>query len=443
MMSVRCKRPGVILTDSGVMLIDLPDTPVKATPASKQGRWKRPHVETVGQAAAKRPRLVIRAPTPLSQVVQSVISRGPKPWKTTALKEPDPIYKHFKETGCGIRSKKTWLTYVRNITTVRKMCGGVTVLTLLQHPEATIKTVAVAVKSTKLSPHTHSSLLNALLATIRHALSCKSKASLKQTVAVLQKAHHDAHLLAEQGAITNTATERQQAGFMSYSQLCKVRDGLPLGSRERLLMASITFLPPPRNDLACCKLFSAPPGEEQLAQYLGNYMVLQPDPASSYVVYRMFKTRRWMGEVRVALPPALVQEILLSLKQQPRQWLFTLAKDVEKPYSNSSFSRWANFVLQKVCQNRFITLSLVRHSYSSWAQECYDISKCTDEGQKALCRQRLQAIARAMLHSTKQMLRYRFTMLEQGPAPVDNSTIHRPQAASKTPIVVQALPPCV
>lgn len=120
------KRPGVILADNGVMLIEVPDTPAaKATPKPRRA------VKTVAQAAAKRPRLV-RTPTPVNQVVKSVISMGPKPWKNTVLKEPDPIYKHFKGTGCGIRSRKTYTTYVRNLTTVRKICGGEVTLKLLQ-----------------------------------------------------------------------------------------------------------------------------------------------------------------------------------------------------------------------------------------------------------------------------------------------------------------------
>jgi hypothetical protein len=275
-------RPGVVITESGIMLIDIADTaPAAKTPASKPDKKT---VKTAAQAAAKRPRLVKAARTPVIQVVKSVIAMGPKPWKDTLLQEPDAIFKHLRETGCGLRSRKTWLTYYRNLATVRRMCGGVPVATLLQHPEATLKTVAAAVKSTGLSLHTHAGLLNAVLACMRHALPCKAKAAIKKATETIQKAHQEIHLQADQGAITNRASARQQAGYVSYPQLCAIRDKLEPGSRERLLLSFLTLIPPARNDLACCKLFAYPPSEQEA--YKGNYLVLQGK--ASYICYRLF-----------------------------------------------------------------------------------------------------------------------------------------------------------
>ena len=376
--------------------------------------------------------------TPLTS---GIAARQPKPWRAVAL-QPDPLFDKFVKTGCEVRSQKTWTTYIRNLTTVRKICGGAKVALLVQNVDAMVAKVAAAVQETGLSMYTHASLLNSMLAVIRHALPCEVKARIKSQTEKLQQAHKAVHLKADEPALQNCATDRQRAGHIGYTALCKIRDALPATSRERLLLSFLTIIPPGRNDLACCRIYCSPPKAED--PYKGNYIVLMhsgPKGSSSYICYRRFKTRRAMGEVRVSLPAVVVNIIEQSLKAQPRAWLFTLAKEPNKPYTNGSFSRWANYALQKVCHNKFITVSLVRHAYSSHAQEIYDVTKCKDEKSKALCRQRLQAIARAMMHSTNQMVRYRFTMLESGlPAPVDTSKIQRPAAPGNTPISVQLLP---
>ena len=423
-----------MLTEDGGMLITLPDvSPMKPTPPAP--RNKKPAKQSVKQAAAQRPKLV-KTPTPLTS---GIAARQPKPWKDVVL-QPDPVFDKFLRTGCGVRSRKSWNTYIRNLTTVRKICGGAKVALLLQNVDAMVAKVDAAVQHTGLSLYTHASLLNSVLAVIRHALPCEVKARIQKQTEKLQQAHKVVHLKADQPAITNCATDRQRAGFVSYTELCKVRDALPANSREKLLLSFLTYIPPGRNDVACCRIYRSPPTDAD--PFKGNYILLgSGQKGSSYICYRHFKTRRAMGEVRVSLPAVLVGIIEQSLKAQPRAWLFPLAKEPNKPYTNGSFSRWANYALQKVCHNKFITVSLVRHAYSSHAQEIYDVTKCKDDKSKALCRQRLQAVARAMMHSTNQMLRYRFTMLDSGlPAPVDRSKVQRPAAPSNTPISVQLLP---
>ena len=423
------------ITEDGGMLITLPDaSPMKATPPVAPRR-KKPAKESVKGAAKKRPKLV-KTPTPLTS---GIAARQPKPWKDIVLQH-DPVFDKFSKTGCGVRSRKSWTTYIRNLSTVRKICGGAKVALLVQNVDAMVAKVAAAVQETGLSMYTHASLLNSMLAVIRHALPCEVKARIKSQTEKLQQAHKAVHLKADQPALQNCATDRQRAGYIGYTELCKIRDALPATSRERLLLSFLTFIPPGRNDLACCRIYRSAPADEDV--YKGNYILLGSGPkGSSYICYRRFKTRRAMGEVRVSLPAVLAGIIDQSLKAQPRAWLFTLAKEPNKPYTNGSFSRWANYALQKVCHNKFITVSLVRHAYSSHAQEIYDVTKCKDEKSKALCRQRLQAVARAMMHSTNQMLRYRFTMLESGlPAPVDRNKIQKPATASNTPISVQLLP---
>jgi hypothetical protein len=214
-----------------------------------------------------------------------------------------------------------------------------------------------------------------------------------------------------------------QAGWMNLADVCAVRDGLQQGTKERLLLAMHTMIPPARNDLASVKILRTPPTEKDLQVYIGNYIVL-PAQGQALICYRVFKTMHSLGEVRVALPDRLVAEIESSLKTDQRSWLFTHRSDPTKPYSNVSFSRWANSALERVC-GRPITCTLLRHVYSTAAQESYDISKldCRDEAQVALYKSKLLGISRAMMHSTATFLKYKFAM---------NATTMRPAAVSMT-----------
>lgn len=200
-------------------------------------------------------------------------------------------------------------------------------------------------------------------------------------------------------------------------------------------MSFATYIQPSRNDLACVRIYRHLPSDEEMSQYKGNYVVLPGQAKHAFICYRVFKTMRSLGEVKVALLDTLVSEVETSLKLMTRQWLFTHCGDPTKPYSNSAFSRWAYAALEKVCK-RPVTCTLLRHIYSTAAQERYDLSKvdCHDEATIALYKSKLLSISKAMMHSAGTLLRYIFKLDGAGqPAPV-SSLVVRPVQRS-TPIV--------
>ena len=426
------RKSAVTLAD-GTMVFDLPDPGPPAL--IKAGMAQK----AVKEAAAKRPKLDVAA-SPMASVYKPATNNGQKPWKKVPLVSPDSIFDQLStySTGCGLTSKKTVQTYINNLTTARKMCGGQTVEGMLKDAQGTVDTIAAKVQRHGLSLWSHAAYLNSMLACIRHVLTCPQRAQpeVKRTVDIIQRAHKQVHLQASQPMIQNCATPRQQAGYLSYSELCKVRDSLKNGSREQLLVSFLTVIPCPRADLGSCRVYTKQPTPQELDSFKGQYMVLEGQP---HICYRMYKTRRSLGIVKVALPPAVVQQTKLCLSKTglkgPWQWLFPHARDVRHAYTNSSFSRWACLTLQRVCTNKYITLQLARHAYSSHAQAIYDVRKCKTEANRALCRQKLLQVARAMLHSPAQMLRYRFNTLGTGgPAPVDIDKMQqRPEGVANTP----------
>jgi hypothetical protein len=97
-----------------------------------------------------------------------------------------------------------------------------------------------------------------------------------------------------------------------------VRDGLAMGSTERLLLELHTYCLGRSREYAAVKLFTAEPSKEE-RQAWPNYIVLHPhDPMRSHLRLGSFKTRRHVGAYKVVLTPSLHQAIAASLRLQPR-----------------------------------------------------------------------------------------------------------------------------
>ena len=403
----------------GTLELSIPD-PTSPAPASTQPKTK-------GST-------LVRTPTPAAP------SRFKRPWSNTQLK-PCPLHKAL-QTGCGIRSAKTVALYCRNLAELRKICNGETCQTLLYHPDTTVRLLDRAATKCGWSKHYHCGLLSALLACIRHTVKCSSKAqpNTKACIAKLQAHHKQIQLLSQQPMIQNTATDREIAGFISYPQLCKVRDSLETGSRERLFLAMLTMIPPCRGgDMACVWIFNKEPSNKELSQYAGNYIVIsQQQP---HICWRQYKSKHSYGVVKVALPGSLLQEIEASLERTPRDWLFSMAHNSLEPYNRNAFSAWATCMLKRVIGNPYINVHLIRHAYVSHYHNLYDTSKLTDPAKIALYDQTLRQIARCMMHSLERAKQYVFKLVpETGlPQPLDNSKIHQPLRPSTSPIVLDLL----
>lgn len=153
----------------------------------------------------------------------------------------------------------------------------------------------------------------------------------------------------------NTPSLRQQLGYIPFEKLVEIRDGLKRGSLERLLLMMYTVIPPARNDYWRCQIVT--PGQEVLSD---NYLELGKNGAR--LILRKYKTSRTYGTLETELPRELFEEINLSLSIQPRIWLFA-RKDGEAYASSNSFNSWANRTLQRVTNNEFITLTILRNIF--------------------------------------------------------------------------------
>lgn len=195
-------------------------------------------------------------------------------------------------------------------------------------------------------------------------------------------------------------TERQSHGWVDFAEITRKRDALPLGSDARTLISVYSMVPPRRNDLWNCPIFSSDPPEGTK----GNYLVMRPKGPTTLVLQE-YKTAKQYNRVDEDLPEALVTEIKANLarrKPEGRGYLF-VAPNTNAPHKDDgTFSSWANALLKRTFRKP-LTLTLMRHSFIT----ALPVEKMTGM-------ERLE-IARKMGHSTDQQMGYRFVFRPETP----------------------------
>ena len=187
-----------------------------------------------------------------------------------------------------------------------------------------------------------------------------------------------------------------------------MRDSLPRGSRERLLLSCYSRILPVRCDLnrvavLMCPASAADLTEEQERSVTESNFVCLPSDKSklAVLVLREFKTAGSQRVWQHTLPGSLTQEIWQSLHAEPCKWLSTTKAG--QPYTTKNYSRWCCTVLQELFGRR---LTLMRHSYLT----AIDWNRLTISDKKQL--------AAAMCHSTETQQTYR----QQPPHPVQSAS---------------------
>ena len=222
----------------------------------------------------------------------------------------------------------------------------------------------------------------------------------------------------------NVPTERQRAGFVSYTDLQKVRRKLEVGSKERLLLSFYGgCIPPLRNDLHACAVQFFQCDDDEISkrallhQVTPNEILLPCDCSTPGVlILREFKSQDRIHPVLYtrSLGHELTKELRSSLHSNPRKYIFTESNS-GRPYTHSGFAMYARRTLQKLF-GKPCTLTLLTHSY---------ISHMLVYGQLTIRREQLAA---EMCHSPATQAQYQWIEPRQtmkGPSVVEHMTSPR------------------
>ncbi len=200
----------------------------------------------------------------------------------------------------------------------------------------------------------------------------------------------------EEKYLKNEPTNRQKDGYICYEDAVKIRNGLPDGSYERLLLTLYTDIPPVRSDFHDTKIYNSEPSNMSK----NNFIILKNNKGT--LVLNDYKTSKKHGTITIDLPNETLKQLNLSLKKEPREYLF-LSTSTKLPYSKlktpeKSFNSWANRTLKNIFKNEDFSLTMLRHSY---------ISRKDLEMEKMTGTQRNE-IAKKMAHSVATQERYRW-----------------------------------
>ena len=203
-------------------------------------------------------------------------------------------------------------------------------------------------------------LITAILSFMRHrpdafpTMTVQERNQHRQTWLQLHTAN-DAPII--QRRLENRPTDNQlkKGGIkLTFDDLVKKRNELPLGSIERLLIAMYTMIPPVRADYFATEIIS-----EDQAPKEKNY-IRRRGPARMECVITDFKTAKQYKQITNNFPPELIAETDASLEKQPRNYLFLNANG--KPHTRGSYILWTGRLLKRVLGTTF-TLVFFRHAF--------------------------------------------------------------------------------
>lgn len=193
----------------------------------------------------------------------------------------------------------------------------------------------------------------------------------------------------EEDVINSKMSVRQIAGWVPFSEVRAMVKKLPERSRQRLVVAMYSYIPPVRQDLGAVRIYHETVPEEHEA----NYLLVTKKPQTMTLHIGAHKTAKKYGAIHQKLPMDLVREISASLKQEPRDWLF--ANRSGKGYSKDAFGAIVNKIFKDVF-GVDLTVQILRHSFAS----ALDYNKLTIADR--------QAIGAMSGHDYRQQDRYRF-----------------------------------
>jgi hypothetical protein len=156
----------------------------------------------------------------------------------------------------------------------------------------------------------------------------------------------------------HVVTERQLKGMVSWSEVIRTLNGLEKGSMEHLLLCTYVNFTRRQADFSSVRIFKDP--MEKIDDSVTCYIHLNPlAPKNPYIHIGKGKTIKHYGAFEWDLPKDLLESLLISLKKEPRDYLFG-------DKSDDGFRQYSNGTLRKILSNKHVTVTILRHSHAEY-----------------------------------------------------------------------------
>ena len=287
--------------------------------------------------------------------------------------------KHFEHTTLSLFTQRNydicinkWIEYLKK-----------SIVKILKTPELSFKQLK-ALPQIKSSHHVYKQYVNAIVSYMKYHRFGSLTDSQHEIIQdkwrtfmiendVVNKEHYK----------DNTPSERQAPKKLNWADVLKVRDSLPDGI-PKLLLSMYTYIEPERADYFELELIRT---DEKPTS--SNYINL----TEKKLILTDFKTKKTYEKLELTVPEELMRQILLSLTETPRQYLFL--NRFKKPFERPQFSNYANRTLTEIFKSIVpsTNLTCLRHSYVS----SLDFTKTIRE---------LDAVAKRMGHDVMTHKKY-------------------------------------
>lgn len=222
--------------------------------------------------------------------------------------------------------------------------------------------------------------------------------------------------------MSNVPTEKQQLSNYPWNTVLQIRDALPYGSIDHLILSLYTYVPPRRQwDYYKLKVYNDPKTSPQLDHnHLHTY---SESKNTSYIFLNEYKTSNYYHNfMNTDIPSEFLNVIKASLQKYPREYLFQ--KENGQPYDNTnSFQKRINRRLKNIFNNDQVTVNSLRHSFSTLLKTIPDLPLSEWE-----------CYAKKMGNSVLQVQQYSFVNAENKNTEQPNNTMKDEQFLKNKPV---------
>lgn len=299
----------------------------------------------------------------------------------------------FNNTSLAESSRKLFSAKLEQFLTF--MPKNSTIESIIDNPDLAVKALAkqTSIVQTEANKHMYYSAVVAYLKHTDDGRRRSERTKIRWTE--IQKANWEQRR--KQGLDNEPlANQAEVAEKVTWQDIIKKRDTLKTGSVDKLLLSLYTYIPPVRADYYEMRIN---PPKSTIEDGKTNYLIINQSPELSSIVIRDFKTAAKYKEIKHQLPLPLYEELKTSLKEKPRQYVFTMPSDNKRPFDRNSFSKWANKTLKELFTVP-VTLTTLRHLFVSTID--FNKTRGTE----------LEAIGNAMGHSIAMQKGYQWISKE-------------------------------
>jgi integrase len=236
------------------------------------------------------------------------------------------------------------------------------------------------------SDNTRKSYISAILAVFKHNDGLKEANGFSSAYKIWLDRFKELDDAIEERYKLNKPSTKQQEGYVPYKDIVKKRDELENTDIDKLLLGFYTYIKPLRADFNAVYIYKKTPTTINKNE---NYI----DMSNKKLILQEYKTQKDHNKLEIDLPNELIKLLLISLKEKPRDFLFTDKNG--DAYSANSYIKWANRRFLSLFK-KALTITLIRHSYIS----SLDQNKLTTKEK--------EEIALAMGHTKGMQELYRF-----------------------------------